>query len=410
MKPYLWAFTGVLFLTACGGGGSGRPIQGSSTEPHVPVPIQMPRLNSVSPGLASLPLTAPETIAAYLREHVEDGQFRELLRFSSPPQVHFDEHIPDPWRALTQRAIDAVNAWLPYDQHVTIGDDVSRNMYRKWPRTGDIYVGEQVSTTEHPRSNAFVEAKQGRGELEATRIQIRPHFETLSEAHQFSILMHEVLHAMGLLGHVTRTHYPGTMMGEGLPLFNRVLEIDGLALLTTYTRLPPAKGPKALSANALGPWAGDKALLAHTLETTCRCGDFGTNWINGYAVPWANGQVTTGTFAESGLTGSVEWTGQFVGFAPDSQAVVGDSRIAVELATMTGQADFTDMQYHDGGQWEDGMLGYTLTLDGNHFHSAGGSQGYTTGRFVGTYHEGAVGMVEHPHVTGAFGALRDIPR
>ena len=59
-----------------------------------------------------------------------------------------------------------------------------------------------------------------------------------------------------------------------------------------------------------------------------------------------------------------------------------------------------------GVQWLDGNLHYTLALDGNFLRSNGGDEGYVSGRFVGAGHEGAVGILEHPNLTGAFGAVR----
>ena len=395
--------------------------------------MRSPSLPPPPPVTASLGIERTEsanTVAAYLKDMTDGGPWGSgpnfswsddpgMALFTSPPSVRFSADTPDDFRNLTIRAVDAINAWLPYEQHITIGSDVSRSTYNRLPPTGDIYVGlgrvrgggrpDADGGADIDVSKVFDSAQNRweKREILASRVWMTPNQEGLSESHVFSTIVHELLHTLGLHGHVEREKYPETVMGaDYLRLVNGVPEIDGVALLAAYTQLESGAEPEDLTADSLGSWSNQKTVFAGTLQA-CQCGDFGTDWINGYAVPWANGQVTTGTFAGSGLSGTATWTGQFVGFTPDKRAVSGHSTIAVNIGTLDGNADFTGMQFYEGGaQWDDGDLGYTLTLDGNYFRSTGGDPGYTSGHFVGTRHDGAVGIVEHPDLTGAFGATR----
>ena len=143
---------------------------------------------------------------------------------------------------------------------------------------------------------------------------------------------------------------------------------------------------------------------------------FGVDWRNGMARPWADGEVTPNTLAESGLSGTATWNGGLVGFTPAKEAVHGDSAISVDLAAMTGNAAFTELEHWAAGavpggtgtgmQWGDGALHYALAINGNYLRSYGGDDGYVSGRFVGAKHEGVVGILERPDLTGAFGARR----
>ena len=62
------------------------------------------------------------------------------------------------------------------------------------------------------------------------------------------------------------------------------------------------------------------------------------------ARPWANGEITHGTFADSGLSGSATWNGELVGFTPRREAVHGDSAIQVDLAGLNGSVAFTGLR------------------------------------------------------------------
>ena len=146
---------------------------------------------------------------------------------------------------------------------------------------------------------------------------------------------------------------------------------------------------------------------------------FGVDWRNGLARPWTVGDPPYSTFAESGLSGTATWNGELVGFTPAREAVHGDSAVNVNLIAMTGNAVFTALEHWNAGaapgqrgtgmQWNDGDLHYSLALDGNYLRSRsnGGDEGYVSGRFVGPKHRGAVGILERPDLTGAFGAVRE---
>ena len=104
-----------------------------------------------------------------------------------------------------------------------------------------------------------------------------------------------------------------------------------------------------------------------------------------------------------------------LGFS-ERRPVAGDARIAVNVAVLTGTADFTALEswvagtalgeIGTGETWLDGDLGYSIAVSGNTFRETGGDTGTLTGIFTGRQHEGAAGTLERSDLTAAFGASR----
>ena len=118
------------------------------------------------------------------------------------------------------------------------------------------------------------------------------------------------------------------------------------------------------SPNDLGPWSANSTHLSGNGPHA----NFGVALRNGYAEPWAHGYMpATDLAGNSALSGSATWTGTLLGFTLAAEAVAGDAEIAVELATLTGSADFTSLETWaanaapgaagTGTTWLDGDLG-----------------------------------------------------
>ena len=100
------------------------------------------------------------------------------------------------------------------------------------------------------------------------------------------------------------------------------------------------------------------------------------------------------------------WTGALLGITPSAETVVGDSRLAVDLADHDGRLDFTNLQFDGGGTWGDGDLGYTVEVRGDTFVQTGGDAGQVTGAFFGSGHDGMGGVLERDDLSAAFGGKR----
>lgn len=117
------------------------------------------------------------------------------------------------------------------------------------------------------------------------------------------------------------------------------------------------------------------------------------------------------------LAGTVTWNGALLGFTPNAAPVAGNAVVGVNLGTMTGSADFTNLESWAAGEapgeaetgvaWGDGDLAYSITVNGNTFsQTGGGDDGFLTGAFFGEAHEGMGGTLERDDLTAAFGGGR----
>ena len=115
--------------------------------------------------------------------------------------------------------------------------------------------------------------------------------------------------------------------------------------------------------------------------------------------------------------GAARWNGGLLGFTPALEVVGGNAGLVVNLGTMNGRADFTELQswaagatpgvLGTGSRWNTGSLGYTIAVGANYLRSTGGDDGTVNGQFYGASHEGVAGSLERDDLTAAFGATRN---
>ena len=101
---------------------------------------------------------------------------------------------------------------------------------------------------------------------------------------------------------------------------------------------------------------------------------------------------------------------------PALESVAGAADLAVEMETLDGRLDFTDMEswgantrpgmVGSGTTWGSGNLQYLLNVRGNTFVQTGGDEGTVTGAFFGPAHEAMGGVLERTDLTASFGGTR----
>lgn len=228
-------------------------------------------------------------------------------------------------------------------------------------------------------------------------------------------MLHEFVHALGLSGHVDQSRFGDSIMRDQNLLITTTLPtIDGDALNAAYSRRAPSpRGHQSLQ--SLGPWADTRFHLQGALAGTQI--SFGASTRNGVGEAWASGPQPATDLADSpALMGNVQWNGALLGITRADETVGGDAVISVDLATLAGRADFTNLGSRgvrtapgsggNGTPWLDGDLGYAIAVQGNGFRKTAGDDGTLTGAFVGQQHEGAVGTLERQDLTAAFGGTR----
>lgn len=230
------------------------------------------------------------------------------------------------------------------------------------------------------------------------------------------LLAHEIMHSLGLYGHPSPDF--DTIM-EGTADFYRTAQskpqpmsilypLDREALQAYYRHLGNGLRPESL-----GLWTSSSMHIHGNGPHT----GFGVALRNGYAEPYAYGYLPDTDLAQNrALSGSVSWIGALLGLTPTAASVAGDAEIGVNLRTLIGRADFTNLETWavgaapgeagTGAMWGDGDLGYSIAVRGNTFRETGGDAGRLTGVFVGPSHEGATGTLERSDLTAAFGASR----
>ncbi|MYH59400.1 MAG: hypothetical protein F4145_15755 [Boseongicola sp. SB0675_bin_26] len=494
----LFAFP-LMLLVACGGGG-GSVLSGPQPEPPTDVPGPQPEPPAQALNVATsfgttgsdwYPLDARccwemveaesgiasrEDVLAFLHEsYWERSEDLGLYVNRLPRTVTVANYdavegvVP-----MVLRAIDNINAWLPWERHLTMGEPIS----------GDAWLPLHADLEEAQAEHGF-----GTPDVERLVEQVYPgnDFVIMIEPPGFAgcagagarliyvsgrctttaTFQHELLHLMSAEGsrtwdetceregggdcrdhlqadpslvHVPVSRFPESEMAYASPYDSThgLSQIDGETLQAIHTREAHWReinfDPNVISDRVdfllfskddFGPWDDSVVRFGGTIEVRARVGDvqarpgFGVDWRNGMARPWTVGSGSYGTLADSGLSGAATWIGALVGFTPAREAVRGDSAIHVNLDDMTGRAAFTALERWSAGaapgargsgaRWRDGDLHYSLAMhrsDGVFLRSDGGDEGHVSGRLVGEDHQGAVGILERPDLTGAFGAVR----
>ena len=431
---------GLLLLNACGGGGGGG--QGPVVAMPPPEPFDTVR-TSWRRSHDGEPATR---VAEYLGVHASGGPWKSgpdyswshppgLVRFASPPTVRLAAGASERERAITAYAVALINRALPYDQHLTFGPDAPAGVAGQWreglPQVpdGQLFVefidsppqgGRRGSEAlAHQHVEPKYDEQQGRWEkkrLRASSVEMDSVFFRGRPDHQaVSVLVHEVLHALGLQGHVDAPAFEDSnMYSAWFRLDGSLPAIDAAGIQALYTRLGVATEPEDLSASSLGPWSRETVHLSGELGGV----RFGVRHGNGVSMPWTEGAEPSRALADNDrLPGTATWKGGLLGFTPGLEAVGGNAELSVDLGTMDGRADFTELQswaagaapgaLGTGAPWNAGSLGYTIAVAANYLRGTGGDDGTVSGQFYGAGHEGVAGSLERDDLTAAFGATRE---
>ena len=237
-----------------------------------------------------------------------------------------------------------------------------------------------------------------------------------------SVIVHELLHALGIRGHVDSIEFPDSIMGtagEYIPNGRHIIsKIDREVLQIMYmSQLTSVY-------NDWGEWSDTSFHLMGQSEDEEM--QFGVALFNGLPQPWAHG-VFPETFLDEGsavLSGSVTWDGNFVGFSGPSP-LFGFVEFEVDMATVTDYGSEHDLRFRDifyvsrlenqdfsaeSDRWfTTPDIDYKVTIVGNLFSNVIGDDyedGWIDGAFMGAEHEHMAGTVKRTDMIGAFGGSR----
>ena len=419
-----------------------------------------------------------ERVVEYLEEQTRNGyRFGRvasgLPTFAERPTLRLAEGTGEDLAAYTMRAVEIVNTALPTDRRIVIGTDPAPprvaigdvpdgQIFVDFTPSADDWNLEEVDPREryfqlttHIDSNAEYDSVTQRWEdrsMRAARVWAdgrdimallrtawvwnddtgvwetevldSPVVESsvvrkfVSEEFGNAVMVRELLHALGFLGQLGQERFPDSFLAY-FPEFDtyHLPTIDGDALLAAYGRLAPGTEPEDLSPESLGPWSDTSFHLRGDMAGAGGPAAFGVALRNGLARPWAFGPEPLADLADNtALSGTVSWNGALAGITPAEETVAGNARLAVELATLEGQLDFTDLEHWDeraapgaagrGTTWGDGDLGYSVRVEGNAFVQTGGDEGEVTGAFFGPAHEAMGGVLQRSDLSAAFGGTQ----
>ena len=233
------------------------------------------------------------------------------------------------------------------------------------------------------------------------------------------VLVHELIHAIGMNGHSDPTRFPHSVMHAvygGDSQEHILFAVDREALLASYSVLEPGASAAQIVED-LGPWDDTSMHLRGDIGISGGEVAFGVASRNGLTQPWAFGPTPWTNLADNPiLSETVSWSGRLLGFTPSIEAVGGAAELAVELGTLDGQLDFTNLEHWganlapgpvgSGRTWGDGDLQYWVNVRGNTFVQTGGDEGTVTGAFFGATHEAMGGVLERTDLTAGFGGTR----
>ncbi len=351
-------------------------------------------------------------------EETSDG---DLLPFTVQPNLYLDPELFEPeneaiYGALSD-SVDLLNDALPPEFQIR---------WQGQRKRGVVNDGEIVVSLVSPQrigqecgSGAVACAYWWYDYTSTTRagLYIPNDFDASKYAYPRKVIVHELLHALGIHGHVNSIQFPDSVMGTSGDYFPNPGHIIGRTDREILQAMYMSQLPELYS--EWGEWA-DVAyhVMAESEDKTMR---FGVALFNGLPQPWVRGAMPDTALADNrSLFGTVTWNGYLLGFSGPS-AIGGDAALRVGLSTLSDPDNEQDLRFRDIyyiNRWtEDDPWFPTRNIDykvnvygGNWFRNVRGDgyeEGFVQGAFLGTEHEHMGGTVKRTDMVAAFGGSRE---
>ena len=253
--------------------------------------------------------------------------------------------------------------------------------------------------------------------VHAAVVYLPSDLDTSQYTYPRKVVLHEMLHALGIQGHVDSVEFPDSIMGsfgEYIPNLGHIISrIDREVLQIMYM------GQRTDLYNDWGEWSDTTHHMLGRTEDEAL--NFGVALFNGLPQPWVRGDRPNGDLADnSRLRGTATWEGSLVAFSGPSP-LAGTAELEVNLNTLAVSESehglrFRDIYYvnrlesSEADVWfSTRNIDYKIIVDGNYFSNVlgdGNEQGWVAGAFLGAEHEHMGGTVKRTDMVGAFGGSR----
>lgn len=340
--------------------------------------------------------------------------------FSVAPSLYLDPAFYRPENEAMRRAL--------FDSVLLLNDALPPEFQIAWMGpTDDLspYNGEIVVSLETPSSITASCGTDAVACASGSDNQARVHLPDDMDMSEFiyprSVIVHEMLHALGIWGHVDSVEFPDSIMGtagEYIPNGRHIIsKLDREILQIIYMN------QRTDLYNDWGEWSDTSFHLMGRSEDGAL--QFGVALFNGLPQPWARGMDPSMFLAENrALSGSATWGGILVGFSGPAP-ITGTAELEVDMATVATEGSEHDLRFRDifylsrfeNQDLSDGSprwfttrnMDYKIQVIGNgflNFTGEGHEQGWVSGAFMGAKHEHMAGTVKRTDMVGAFGGSR----
>ena len=363
------------------------------------------------------------TLIDYLQRDAAAAQAGVPARFGEAPTVRYVEGTSAGQVDELVGAVRLINASLPRDFQLTV-DPSPVTAAADAAGTGAATLAAGQILVEYDRREdweitydaganpvgAALQVVDEGGAISAARVYVDD-TRVPAGAPRMEVLVHELIHALGRF-HPDPVRFPDSIMNIPAVAADAYLlyPLDREALLAVYGTLSPGAAPGEIATD-LGPWDDESMHVRGDLGDLA----FGASLRNGLAQPWAALPRPGIDLADNdALTGSATWTGRLLGLTPTADSVAAAAGLTIDLASLRGTLDFTEMESWagapglagSGATWRTGDLNYTISVRGNLFGRTGGDEGRITGAFSGASHEGMGGTLTRDDLAAGFAGRR----
>ena len=344
--------------------------------------------------------------------------------FSIQPHLYYDADLLDTENSeIAQALVDSIlilnDALPPEYQIVTKGTD-STGIY-----SGHIVVSLEsaasITSTCGATAVACASNSTIAGSTSSSNLYLPDDFDTSEYTYPRSVIVHELLHALGIIGHVDSIEFPDSIMGtagEYIPNLGHIIsKIDREVLQILYM------SKRSDLYNDWGEWSDTSFHFVGRSDDGFL--NFGVALFNGLPQPWVRGtKPYMDLVYNNSLEGTATWNGGLLGFSGPSP-IAGDAELEVSLATLNEPSSEQELRFRDiyflnrfensdlsesSERWFDTRnIDYKVNVSGNVFrnvHGEGYEQGHVTGAFLGPAHEHMGGTLKRTDMVGAFGGSR----